>query len=83
MNKKFQVEKRGKRSWVLIRQAPHDPQYKLGSQIPGHGKVVAVKDECGMCGESFEDHRPASGNTSPYCMSLSSRTGDTFIRGRQ
>lgn len=40
--RKFQVEKRGKRSWILIRQAPHDPQYKLGSHIPGYGKVVAI-----------------------------------------
>ena len=42
--KKFQVEKRGKRLWVLIRQMPHDPQYKLGSHIPGYGKVVAVEE---------------------------------------
>ena len=41
--KKFQVEKRGKRSWVLIRQMPHDPQYKLGSHIPSYGKVVAFE----------------------------------------
>ena len=81
MTKKFQVEKKGKRSWVLIRQAAHDPQYKLGSHIPSYGKVVAVEDECGMCGESYADHRAASGNTPPYCMALASRPGDTFIKG--
>ena len=42
-NKKFQVEKKGKLLWVLIRQMPHDPQYKLGSIIPSYGKVVAVE----------------------------------------
>ena len=42
--KKFQVEKRGKRIWVLIRQMAHDPQYKLGSHIPSYGKVVAVEE---------------------------------------
>lgn len=81
MNKTFQVEKRGKRTWVVIRQLPHDPQYKLGSHIPSYGKVVAVENECAMCGESFADHRPASGNSAPFCMSLQSRSGDTFIRG--
>ncbi len=79
--KKFQVEKRGKLSWILIRQMPHDPQYKLGSHIPSYGKVVAVQDECGFCGESYDEHRPASGNTAPFCMSRDSRPGDTFIRG--
>ncbi len=44
MNKKFQVEKRGKLSWVVIRQMPHDPKYKLGSHIPSYGKVVAVEE---------------------------------------
>lgn len=44
MTKKFQIEKRGRRQWVLIRQAPHDPQYKLGSHIPSYGKVVAVDE---------------------------------------
>jgi hypothetical protein len=48
MHKKFQVEKKGKRSWVLIRQMPHDPQYKLGSHIPSYGKVVAVDDPVKM-----------------------------------
>jgi hypothetical protein len=48
MHKKFQVEKRGKRIWVLIRQMPHDPQYKLGSHIPSYGKVVAVDDPVKM-----------------------------------
>jgi hypothetical protein len=41
-NKKFFVEKKGKRTWVVIRQLPQDPQYKLGSHIPGYGKVAAV-----------------------------------------
>lgn len=80
MNKKFQVEKRGKLSWVLIRQMPHDPQYKLGSHIPSYGKVVAVEQECAMCGESYDDHRPASGNSAPFCMAPESRFGDSFIR---
>jgi len=44
LNKKFQVEQRGQLQWVLIRQAPHDPQYKMGSHIPGYGKVVAVEE---------------------------------------
>ena len=42
--KKFQVEKRGKLSWILIRQMPHDPQYKLGSHIPSYGKVLAIEE---------------------------------------
>ena len=83
MTRKVQVEKRGKRTWVLIRQAAHDPQYKLGSHIPSYGKVVAVENECGMCGESHEDHRPASDNSPAFCMSLASRPGDRFVRGRQ
>ena len=41
-NKTFTVEtKSGKRIVVVIRQMPHDPQYKIGSRIPGYGKVVA------------------------------------------
>lgn len=44
-NKVFQTEKRGKLSWVVIRQAAHDPQYKIGSHIPGYGKVVAVREQ--------------------------------------
>jgi hypothetical protein len=81
-NKKFFVEKKGKRTWVVIRQLPQDPQYKLGSHIPGYGKVVAVSavDSCGFCGEPYDDHRPASGNSAPYCMARNSRPGDTFIR---
>jgi hypothetical protein len=43
-NKKFFVEKRGKKAWVVIRQLPHDPRYKLGSHIPGYGKVVALQE---------------------------------------
>ena len=42
--KKFQVEKKGKLTWILIRQMPHDPQYKLGSHIPSYGKVVAIEE---------------------------------------
>jgi hypothetical protein len=42
--RKFQVEKRGKRAWVLIRQMAHDPQYRVGSHIPAHGKVVAIEE---------------------------------------
>ena len=53
MNKKFQVEKRGKRTWVVIRQMPHDPQYKLGSHIPSYGKVVAV--ECRACAAGLNE----------------------------
>ena len=79
--KKFQVEKRGKRSWVLIRQAPHDPQYKLGSHIPSYGKVIAVDNECAFCGESYDDHRAATDLSAPFCMAPASRYGDRFIRG--
>lgn len=44
MNKTYQVEKKnGKLAWVIIRQMPHDPQYVVGSTIPGYGKVVAVR----------------------------------------
>lgn len=43
--KKFQVEKKGKLSWVVIRQLAHDPQYRIGSIIPGYGKVVAIWQE--------------------------------------
>jgi hypothetical protein len=81
MNKKFQVERRGNRAWVLIRQMPHDPQHKLGSIIPGYGKVIAVENECAMCGESFEDHQTASDNSAPHCMSKDSRFGDRFVKG--
>jgi hypothetical protein len=42
MNKTFKVERNGKRTWVVIRQSAHDPQYKLGSRIPGYGKVVEI-----------------------------------------
>lgn len=45
MNKTFQVEKKGKRIWVVVRQASHDPQYKIGSHIPSYGKVVAIREE--------------------------------------
>ena len=43
MTKTFKVEAKGKQSWVAIRQMPHDPQYKVGSRIPGYGKVVDDK----------------------------------------
>ncbi len=42
MNKKFLVEKKGKRIWVVIRQAAHDPQYEVGSHIPSYGKVIEI-----------------------------------------
>lgn len=80
-NKSFLIQRNnGKQEWVLIRQEPHDPQYKLGSRIPRLGEVIRVKDQCAMCGESYEDHQPASGNSAPLCRSLSSRFGDTYIR---
>ena len=41
-NKTFVVEKKGKRSVVVVRQMAHDPQYKIGSVIPGLGNVVEV-----------------------------------------
>ena len=40
MNKRFVVEKHGELSNCIIRQMPHDPQYVIGSTIPGFGKVV-------------------------------------------
>jgi hypothetical protein len=43
MNKTFKVERGGKQAWVVIRQMAHDTQYKVGSRIPGYGKVVEVK----------------------------------------
>lgn len=43
MNKTFLVEKKGKRSWVVIRQMPCDPIYKVGSRIPGCGIVLEVR----------------------------------------
>jgi len=36
----FRCEKNGKFVFVLERQMAHDPQYKIGSKIPGRGKVV-------------------------------------------
>lgn len=44
ITKEFLVEKKGKQSLVILRQMAHDPQYKVGSHIPGYGKVVAVKE---------------------------------------
>jgi hypothetical protein len=43
MTKTFKVERKGKQTWVVIRQMPHDPQYAVGSRIPGLGKVVEVR----------------------------------------
>lgn len=40
MNKRFVVERHGKVSYCIIRQMPHDPQYSIGSTIPGFGEVV-------------------------------------------
>lgn len=45
MNKLFLVEKRGKRQWVVIRQAEHDPKYGVGSHIPSYGKVIEVSPQ--------------------------------------
>lgn len=43
MTKTFKVEtKAGKVLTILLRQMPHDTQYKVGSRIPGYGKVVEV-----------------------------------------
>jgi len=42
MTRTFKVERKGKQTWVVIRQMPHDPQYKIGSRIPGYGKVVEI-----------------------------------------
>jgi hypothetical protein len=36
----FRCEKNGKFVFVLERQMAHDVQYKIGSKIPGRGKVV-------------------------------------------
>ena len=43
MNKTFKVVKNGKERWVIVRQMSHDPQYSIGSRIPGLGKVVDVR----------------------------------------
>lgn len=37
-------------------------------------------NECVLCGEAFADHRTASDNTEPFCMSRASRFGDRFVR---
>ena len=45
MNKTLQVENnKGNRSWIVVRQMPHDPQYIIGSWVAGLGKVVAIQD---------------------------------------
>lgn len=52
--KKFLVEaKNGKREWRLVRQMAHDPQYTVGSKIPGLGRVVL--EACAGCGR-FEEY---------------------------
>ena len=43
MTKTFKVERKGKQTWVAVRQMAHDPQYVVGSRIPGLGKVVEVR----------------------------------------
>lgn len=43
MNKVMRVEKKGKQSWVVVRQMPHDPQYQVGSKIPGLGVVIEIR----------------------------------------
>jgi len=46
-----------------------------GSNEP-HGPL------CAMCGEPFTAHRAASMSTAPpFCTALTSRAGDTYIRG--
>lgn len=43
MNKTFKVEtKAGKIIFVVERQMAHDTRYRVGSKIPGRGKVVEV-----------------------------------------
>ncbi len=42
--------------------------------------VLDIENNCGFCGEAYEAHRTASGNTAPYCMTKDSRPGDTFIK---
>ena len=54
MTKSFLVEKRGKRQWAVIRQASHDPQYRVGSHIPGYGKVVIVVED--LIDEGYYDY---------------------------
>ena len=43
MTKQFQVERKGKQTWIVVRQMAHDPQYEVGSWIPRQGTVVAVR----------------------------------------
>jgi hypothetical protein len=44
MNKRFVVERHGKISYCIIRQMPYDTQYRIGSTIPGFGRVVGYGD---------------------------------------
>jgi hypothetical protein len=44
MNKRFVVERHGEVSYCIIRQMPYDPQYVVGSTIPGFGKVLGYGD---------------------------------------
>jgi hypothetical protein len=43
VNKLFLVEKAGRLEWVVLRQMAHDPQYRVGSRVPGLGRVVQVR----------------------------------------
>lgn len=58
-NKTFRVEANAKQSWVVIRQMPHDPQYKVGSRIPGYGKVVGEKSPAAHTAERYDYVRQA------------------------
>ena len=65
MTKSFQVEQKGKLTWRVVHQSPSDPQYKIGSRIPGLGKVVAVEPQ----GSTIQPKAKAVieyGDTSPY-----------------
>ena len=48
MNKTLQVTNRSKKGpstlWIVVRQIPgKDKIYKLGSIVPGYGKVIGIK----------------------------------------
>ena len=58
MTKTFKVEHKGKQTWVAIRQMPHDPQYKIGSRIPGLGKVVAVGETAVFSYRTWDEEFP-------------------------
>lgn len=43
MSKSFKLQtKSGRTIFMIIRQMPHDPQYKVGSRIPGCGVVIEI-----------------------------------------